>query len=107
MPPIARPSKESIAKTGIKVAGIRKLHSLSRMEDNIIVGRELSCRDCIMQKTTLCQKCQVLKPINKISSKVNHEEEQEEITLEGADIKDGGDSDAEKLSDDENEEKRK
>ena len=110
----SRPDKGS-AK-GIKVAGIRKLHSITRTEEGHLLGKELTCLECIRDKSSICDDCKKLKPfyIPKVVDVTLHEETDTGEDIEegneveyreqtGAGLEDGGASD-EELQDEEHEE---
>ena len=56
----SRPEKKDVK--GIKVAGIRKLHSITRTVDGCLLGKELTCLKCILDKCSICSDCQKLPP---------------------------------------------
>ena len=74
-----RPDRIGVA--GIPVTGIQKLHHFTRTVEGKIIGRVLSCVDCLHQKTKLCEKCQLFKPVFDPSDEVEAVEHEEEINL--------------------------
>lgn len=79
--PFPRPEKNTVKE--IKVAGIQKLHSITRLEDGQLVGRKLSCSDCTLGK--LCLNCHSLERIYKPGEKNEPESEEKSSIEEGED----------------------
>ena len=94
-----RPAKKEVI--GIKVSGIQKLHHITRTADGHLIGRKLSCSDCLQYKTQLCNSCTQLKPLYTPNNKetlidntdINCQDDEEEEAITGATMEDFGDSD--------------
>ena len=72
--PFERKKKEE--HSCIEVKGIMKLHSFTRTKDGRILGRELSCSDCI-ECAGVCEPC-------KENARVLYEPQEPELSLEEA-----------------------
>ena len=83
-----RPAKETVQE--IKVPGIQQLHSITRLEDGWLVGRQLSCSECSLGQ--LCSNCKSLQPIYTPDEDSNNEETQD--AEENEDVEVEGDADA-------------
>ena len=103
VPRFERPEKVP----GIVVRGIQKLHHFSRTDDGKIVGRVLTCVDCLLMETGLCRNCKLLKPVFDPLDDADHAEVEENADLENSDdteyITENDTNDCDAASDEESE----